>query len=282
MWNSEIHNCTCSRMGRVITQARHLRNLRIATVQTSIIIGISKALLTQWCRKLRRHFTRLHFTLKCFRELDRVVCFWKPRFQRIQRLEMVFTSLAWMSFWNKCLPTIRFLLSRWFDFRGEVPSLYVRREDVVCVKRMVFYPRRMGRKTAVTSCLWFCFLYSRRRCWSMKTMLWISGSLTVPLILIGCLTSWMSSPGHCPSSAKRVSNFWGESKQVALPLAIFQDSSSPKDRQRRPIVKFRDLGREFWRLLLYFPGSCFDGETLARADGAWQFHIIDKNHTKNL
>lgn len=43
-------------------------------------------------------------------------------------------------------------------------------------------------------------------CWNMRIMSWTFDSLTVLLILTGCLTSWMSSLGLCPSLGRKVNH----------------------------------------------------------------------------
>jgi len=47
----------------------------------------------------------------------------------------------------------------------------------------------------------------QRPSWSTRTMWWIFVSSTARRILIGCRTSWTSSPGHCHSSARKVTEF---------------------------------------------------------------------------
>lgn len=49
-------------------------------------------------------------------------------------------------------------------------------------------------------------------CWNMRIMSWTFDSLTVLLILTGCLTSWMSSLGLCPSLGRKVND---------LPTTVF-------------------------------------------------------------
>lgn len=56
--------------------------------------------------------------------------------------------------------------------------------------------------------------------WSMKTTSWTSDSSTALLIPTGCQTSWMSSPGLCHSSERKVLRFPISSSSISQVFLI--------------------------------------------------------------
>lgn len=96
---------------------------------------------------------------------------------------------------------------------------------------------------------------TRRPCSNTKTTWWTFASLTVLRTHTGCPTSWTSSPGPCPSLARRVSwkcLFWSDFFHLAhfflypSDLAYSSAATNPK------ITSLRTSMRFSYRWLTYF------------------------------